>query len=32
MKPTSQVKRWDKTKEVYVWLPIPTSIKAYNRG
>jgi hypothetical protein len=32
MKLTSQVKRWDKTKEVYVWLPIPTFIKAYNRG
>ncbi len=31
MKLTSQVKRWDKTK-VYVWLPIPAVIEAYNRG
>jgi hypothetical protein len=32
VKPTSQVKRWDKAKKVYVWLPIPAIIKAYNRG
>jgi hypothetical protein len=26
------VKRWDKSKKEYVWIPIPAIIKAYNKG
>jgi hypothetical protein len=30
--PMSMVRRWDKTKKVYVYIRIPTLIKAYNKG
>jgi hypothetical protein len=30
--PTSQVKRWDKNKKAYIYIPIPALIKAYNKG
>jgi hypothetical protein len=30
--PMSMVRRWDKTKKVYVYIRIPALIKAYNKG
>jgi hypothetical protein len=32
VQPTSQVKRWDKIKKAYIYIPIPALIKAYNKG
>jgi hypothetical protein len=32
VQPISQVMRWDKNKKPYINIPIPTLIKAYNKG
>jgi hypothetical protein len=32
VEPTSKVRRWDKAKKVYLEIPIPDLITAYNQG
>ncbi len=32
VQPTSEVRRWDKKKNVYVNIPCPAMIQAYNKG
>jgi hypothetical protein len=30
--PTKQVKRWDKSKKEYMYIPIPALIRVYNKA